>query len=123
MMTFEIAATYDEEADLRQAYQITSVETEDAGECNGCPKVVSRLNVLQHVNHRGYEYTMRFVGPSAIFYMHQDGTPQCGSHTKPPKSVCGKCSAIGTIEHVDTGYGDRSTCSACGDTSYFDRGD
>lgn len=100
-------------------FELLNVLNPDAGPCEHCDKHVARLSVREHVNHNGTEYTM-----SLNKYAHTDGS-EAHERTKhmQPKSHCSKCDVWGTIKHVQEAYGDRVTCTNCGDEHWYSIGD
>lgn len=58
-------------------------------------------------------------------WRHSDGSEGHGEdrHLVLPKRRCPDCGAFDSLLERDTGYGSDITCSACGYSRYYDRGD
>jgi hypothetical protein len=55
-------------------------------------------------------------------WVHADGSPS-GDAEFNMVSRCGACGALDTLTTVQEAYGDRTTCSACGDQRWYSIGD
>lgn len=100
-------------------WEVLSVADANAGPCEICDRPMVRLVARMHVNHNGYKYghTMDFI------YTHADGAGQHEDSPNRPKTHCPKCKAWGTLTTQQQAYGDRTDCSACDYTHWYDIGD
>jgi hypothetical protein len=105
---------------MRNTHEVLAVLDAEAGPCETCDKPMVRVKVRRDVDHNGYRYpmTLEFV------HLHADGSePHDGKIVNCVKPRCGACGEYGTVTVRDTGYGDETNCSACGSSTYYDRGD
>lgn len=95
--------------------------------CTYCEKpiVEGRFHWLDD-NGEPRLYAPMFGGEVQSFpsWRHADGTDGHGDlRIVSPKRCCPECGAFDTLSDRETGYGSVGTCSACGWSRYFDRGD
>lgn len=120
MTTYAIPSTYDAAADLHARHEVIGIRETAAGPCATCDAPTVLLDVIQHIDHRGYRYTMNFTGHGALFYVHTDGVT--ADHRVVPREQCEQCKAY-AIERAMEAYGDRVDCRACGASKFYSIGD
>jgi hypothetical protein len=107
------------------------ITQESAGErCTYCKRPIAQ-GMFHWLDEAGSPQRMGDpVSPGAVMrfsdWRHADGTPGHGDDgdlVLPDTSRCPQCKAFGVITVRDTGYGSDCTCTACGWSKYFDRGD
>ena len=93
--------------------------------CN-LPIVLGRFHWLDS-NDQPQRYDRMFGGAVMSFpsWRHANGSEGHGQDRDLvlPKPRCPDCGAFDSLSDRDTGYGSDITCSACGGSRYYDRGD
>lgn len=114
----------------REILQVIIIPARAGERCGTCGKPVAQGRFCRtgddgrplRNEHPPYEG----IPESFHAWRHADGTPghgPDGSAADPDRSRCPSCRATGTVTVRDTGYGVGAACTACGWSSYYDRGD
>jgi hypothetical protein len=99
----------------------------EAGICKKCGKPLTNAWFAWNyrITHPMYRPGDWKLGEDAFQCMrHTDGSPMCANFgaCEYPKAQC-KCGAYESFELEQLPYGDRTTCTVCGDSNYYSIGD